>query len=61
MAVLNVDDCIAEAARLLTKASDAANDEERHRLLQRSIMWLEEAKLRAIEQWVPASEGPRAA
>jgi hypothetical protein len=59
MAVLRVDDCIAEAMRLLTKASQAANDEERHQLLRRAAMWLEEAKLRAVEQWMPASEGPK--
>ena len=59
MAVLNVNDCIAEAIRLLSRASLAANDEERHQFLRRAVMWLEEAKLRAVEQWVPASEGPK--
>jgi hypothetical protein len=59
MAVLSVDDCIAEATRLLAKVSHAANDDERLRLLRRASMWLEEARLRAIEQWVPANEGPK--
>jgi hypothetical protein len=59
MAVLEVGDCIAKAIQLLAKASDAANDDERLQLLHHSIMWLEEAKLRASEQWVPASEGPK--
>lgn len=59
MVVLHVDDCIAEAIRLLAKVSQAGNDEERYQLLRRAAMWLEEAKLRAIEQWAPASEEPK--
>lgn len=57
MAVLAVDNCIAEAIRLLTKATHATNDEDRVRFLRRATAWLEEAKQRAVEQWVPASEG----
>ncbi len=57
--VLSVDNCIEEATRLLAKASHAANDEDRLRLLQRATKWLEEAKQRAVEQWVPANEGPK--
>ncbi len=58
MAVLSVDNCIEEASRLLAKASDAANDADRLRLLQRATKWLEEAKQRAAEQWAPANERP---
>ncbi len=59
MAVLSVENCIEEAIRLLAKANHAANDEDRLRLLRRATTWLEEAKQRAVEQWMPASEGPK--
>jgi hypothetical protein len=59
MDVLRVDDCIAEAIRLLAAASSAANNDERIRLLDRAAARLQEAKLRALEQSVPATEGPK--
>jgi hypothetical protein len=49
MPIETVDECVAEAIRLLAEASKAASDDERLRLLWRAAAWLQLAKQRAGE------------
>ena len=49
MPIEPVDECVAEAIRLLAEASTAAGDDERLSLLWRAAAWLQLAKQRAAE------------
>ena len=46
----SIDAYLAEVIRLLMKASDAVNEDERLRLIRRASVWLDVAKLRTDEQ-----------